>query len=146
MKITKAAPLSTLAKPDIDRLFDRYFGTRFNWLDTPLAETPWAPSLDFSETDKEYIVRIEAPGIAKDDFDIDLEGNVVTISGNRELTKEGHDEEMIWKEREEGKFVRSLRLPKTVVASKVAAEYLDGVLTVHLPKAEPTVKSKIVVK
>lgn len=146
MKLVKTSPMTRSLSPDVDRVFDRLFGTRFAGLESPIFETAWTPPLDFSETEKEYLLKIEAPGIEKDAFDINLEGNVVTISGRREIYKEGEEEELIWKEREEGKFVRSVRLPKAVQPTKVSAEYHDGILTVHLPKAEPTVKSKIVVK
>ena len=146
MKLVKANPITESMSPEINRIFDRFFGPRLTGLDTPIFETAWAPSLDFSETDTEYLLRIEAPGMEKDAFDVSLEGNVVTVSGRRELTKDMENEELIWHEREEGKFVRSIRLPKAVQPTKVSAEYANGVLTVHLPKAEQTQKSKIVVK
>ena len=148
MKLIKRSPMGT----DIERVFDRVFPTfdrfypaRFNW-DVPVLETEWAPQVDFSETDKEFILRVEAPGVKKDDFDISLEGNLLTVSGHREIMKQEETEETIWKEREEGRFVRCMRVPKAVQAEKVAAMYEDGILTVRVPKAEPTVKSRIPVK
>lgn len=148
MKLVRRNPAGT----EIERAFDRFFPTfdrflpaRFNW-DLPVFETEWAPQIDFSETEKEFILRLEAPGVKKDDFDITLEGNLLTITGHRELVQQEEAEETIWKEREEGRFVRCLRMPKAVQADKVAANYEDGILTVRIPKAEPTVKSKVTVK
>ena len=106
----------------------------------------WNPSLDFSDTDKEYIVRMEVPGIPKENLDIQVEGQVLTLTGHREIRKESEHEEFFWKEREEGRFVRTLRLPAPVVVEKIQAIVQDGIMTVHLPKAEPVVKNKITIK
>ena len=148
MKLIKRSPMGT----DVERVFERFFPTfdrffpaRFNW-DLPVLETEWAPQVDFSETEKEFILRLEAPGVKKDDFDITVEGNLLTVTGHREMVTQEETEATIWKEREEGRFVRCLRLPKAVKADTVAANYEDGILTVRVPKAEPTVKSKVMVK
>jgi HSP20 family protein len=109
-------------------------------------ETVWAPSVDLTETEKEFVARLEAPGVNKENMDVNLEGNVLTISGRREFRKDEETEEYIWREREEGKFVRSLRMPKPVQEGKVTATYEDGVLTVRLLKTEPTVKTRIAIK
>jgi len=65
----------------------------------------------------------EAPGVHRENMDVGLEGNVLTLSGRREFWKDEESEEYIWKEREQGKFVRSLRLPKPVQEGKVTATY-----------------------
>ncbi len=134
----------------MERLFDRFFGPGFpfpRFFETaPITETEWAPSLDLSETDKEYVARVEAPGVHKENMDVNLDGNVLTVSGKRETRMEKEEEEYIWKEREEGRFVRSIRLPKAVDPDKVDASYQDGVLTIRLPKREPALKSKVAIK
>lgn len=147
MKVTKAPRTPVpLARTDFERIFDRFLTPSFLMKDAPLFETDWAPALDFSELDHEYVVRLEAPGIHRENLDVNLEGQMLTLSGKRELRKEQDSEEFIWKEREEGRFVRSLRIPQPVNAEKVVAAYQDGVLIVHLPKEEPAVKSKIAIK
>ncbi|HXV85525.1 MAG TPA: Hsp20/alpha crystallin family protein [Gemmatimonadales bacterium] len=151
MKLMKAPPTLAPFRTELDRVFDRFFKPT-DWMrpyefpDVKVFETVWAPSVDLSETEKEYVVRLEAPGVNKENMDVSLENNVLTLSGTREVRKEGEGEEYIWKEREEGKFVRSLRLPKAVVEGKVLATYEDGILVVRLPKAEPTIKSRIAIK
>lgn len=148
MKLIKRSPMGTEVERVFDRVFptlDRFFPARFNW-DLPVLETEWAPQVDFSETEAEFLLRLEAPGVKKEDFDITIEGNLLTVSGHREMVKQEETEETIWKEREEGRFVRCMRLPKVVKADKVAASYEDGILTVRVPKAEPTMKSRILVK
>jgi HSP20 family protein len=151
MKLMKAPPMLAPFRTEIDRVFDRFFKPTellrpFEFPEVKVFETVWAPSVDLSETDKEYVVHLEAPGIHKENLDVSLENNVLTLSGTREMHKEEEGEEYIWREREEGRFVRSLRLPKGVVEGKVLATYEDGVLVIRLPKAEPTIKSKIAIK
>jgi HSP20 family protein len=151
MKLMKAPQTLAPLRTEIDRVFDRFFKP-IDWMrpyefpEIKVFETAWAPSVDLSETDKEYVVRLEAPGVHKENMDVSLENNVLTLSGKREVRKQEEGEEYIWKEREEGTFVRSLRLPKAVVEGKITAMYEDGILVVRLPKAEPTVKSKIAIK
>ena len=148
MKLTKAGtPTPTLFRPEIERIFDRFFGPMgFEVPEMKAFETVWAPSVDLTETDKGFVVRLEAPGVNKENMDVGLDGNVLTISGRREFRKDEETEEYIWREREEGRFVRSLRMPKPVQEGKVTATYEDGILTVHLLKTEPTVKTKIAIK
>jgi HSP20 family protein len=148
MKLTKGGtPTPTLYKPEIERLFDRFFGPLgFELPEMKVFETVWAPSVDLTETDKEFVVRLEVPGVHKENLDVNLDANVLTISGNREFRKDEETEQYIWKEREEGKFVRSLRMPKPVQEGKVEAMYENGVLTVRLLKTEPTVKTRIAIK
>jgi HSP20 family protein len=146
MKLTKATPPVPRLRQELDRLFERFFEVPFGRFEVPLVETEWAPALDCSETDKEFVVRLEVPGVHRENLDVALEQNVLTISGKREFRKEQETEEYIWREREEGKFVRSLRLPKPVDADKVVAVYQDGLLTLRIPKTEPAVKTKIAIK
>ncbi len=147
MKIMKATPAFGATKQDFDRVFDRFFEPNFWPLSTARAiENLWEPTLDFSETTKEFIVRLEAPGMARDDFDVDVDGNLLTLSGKRELRKEEKGEDYLWQERQEGRFLRTIRLPVAVQATKIEASYADGVLTVKLPKAEPSTKTKVAIK
>ncbi len=146
MKLTKAAPPVPRVRPDFERIIDRMLEFPFARIEAPLVETEWAPALDCSETDKEFIVRLEVPGVHKENLDVSLEQNLLTISGKREFRREHESEEYIWREREEGKFVRSLRLPKAVDPEDVTATYEEGVLTLRLPKKEPALKSRITIE
>jgi HSP20 family protein len=147
MKIMKAAPAYATAKQDFDRVFDRFFEPTFFPLGAPRTlETMWEPTLDISETEKEFLVRLEAPGMARDDFDVDLDRNLLTLSGKRELRKEEKGEDYLWQERQEGRFLRTIRLPAEVQENKIEAVYTDGVLTVKLPKAVLTAKTKVTIK
>ena len=151
MRVMKAAPIVGKVKEDIDRLFDRMFSTPFAMepLFPPFDQSnegTWMPVFDLAETDKEYVLRLEAPGIHRENLDIALRDHVLTISGKREVTQEGNGESYLWKEREFGRFVRTMRLPTAVTENKIEATYQDGVLVVHLPKAVPAPANKILIK
>lgn len=147
MKLTKAAPTSVATvRDEFDRLFDRMLNTGIFGAAPRVFEAMWSPSLDFSENEKEYIVRLEAPGIPREDLEVNLDGQSLTISGRRDFEKEEKTEEYFWREREAGRFVRTVQLPSAVDKSKIAASYQDGIMTMRLPKAEPTVKTRIQIK
>lgn len=90
-----------------------------------------APALDLYESDEQYTVRLEAPGARKEDFDISLEDDVLTISGNRRSDSE------------QSSFRRSVKLPAVVKGEAVQAAYEQGILSVSLPKAEESKPRKI---
>jgi len=92
--------------------------------------------LDVYENKEDLVVRAELPGMKKEEINISLHENTVTISGERKNEKRYEGSETSREERFYGRFTRSFQLPKTVDASKVKANYKDGVLTVTLPKAE----------
>ena len=146
MKLAKLNPiLGNVEK--IDRLFDPFFtGPLFPELMVKGFEGTWVPTLDLAENDAAFMVQIEVPGMPKENLDVKLTGEVLTISGHREAAKEVPGENFLYREREAGKFVRTLRLPVPVVEGKIEAHYTDGVLKVTLPKAAPAVRSKITIK
>lgn len=146
MAIVKAQPVFSGVRRDMDRFFDRLFEPRLPGFEATPIEATWMPSLDFSENDKEYLVRIEVAEIPKENLDVTLDGNVLTISGHRETSDERKTERYIWREREEGTFQRSVRIPHAVMDADINAVCSDGVLTVRIPKASKEVASKILIK
>jgi HSP20 family protein len=151
MKLTKTpAGIPTIVR-DIDEVIDRFFTppVMFPLFGTePLRKVTetWLPALDLTETEKEFVIRAEVPGIPRENLDVQLEGDVVTLTGHREKLVRETDEQVLWEEREAGKFMRNIRLPKPVEPNKVEAHYADGVLTIHLPKVEVQPRNKIVIK
>lgn len=95
-----------------------------------------APSLDMSESDNALDVRMDLPGITAKDIDIQVTGNMLTVSGERKEEKEEKGKTFHRAERRYGRFSRSVTLPCSVDENEVAAEYHDGVLLIKLPKAE----------
>ena len=152
MRVAKLAPMTGKVGEEVERFFDRFLAPGFLAENVfppfPLetAGTEWYPMLDLTETTDEFIVRIEASGIHKENMDISLTGTLLTISGRRELMTEGSGETYLRREREIGKFVRTIRLPAPVVEKEVKAMYQDGVLVIHLPKVAPAVANRIVIK
>jgi len=95
----------------------------------------WAPAVDVQETDKEYLIKADLPEIKKDDMKIAIDEGVLSMEGERKQEKEEKNKKFHKVERIYGKFVRRMALPSDVDEGKVTAEFKDGVLNVHLPKA-----------
>jgi HSP20 family protein len=106
----------------------------------------WAPPLDLYEDKDNIILTAELPGLKKEDIDISLHDDVITISGERRNEKKYEGSETSRQERFFGRFTRSLTLPKPVNASKVKAAYKDGTLTVTLPKSEEAKPRQIAIQ
>ncbi|HET9294861.1 MAG TPA: Hsp20/alpha crystallin family protein [Gemmatimonadales bacterium] len=150
MRVVKAAPVLERVKDDIDRVFDRFFPAPFfaePAFRTYEGTTPvWMPAFDLVETEKDYVIRLDAPGAHRENLDINLTANLLTIVGRRELPAAEKMENYLYREREWGKFTRTIRLPTDILADKIEATYHDGVLTVHLPKVPTAVANKIMIK
>ena len=114
-------------------------------LASPASQTArgWTPALDIYEDADHVTVKLEAAGLKKEDFDISLHDDNLTISGERKAETERREGESFRSERFFGQFGRTVTLPAPVKADGVAATYADGVLTVTLPKAEEAKPRKI---
>ncbi len=147
MKLIKTAPMLPVAGRDWNNFFDRLFTSPLFPERAPIGTSlrTWEPALDLSETEKEFVARLEVPGFHKENLDVHYDGEMLVLSGHRTLQKDQEGEDFLWHEREEGQFMRSIRLPKPVDEKKVKAEYQEGVLTVSLPKVAPTPKAKIAI-
>ncbi|KAJ3210708.1 hypothetical protein HDU83_004645 [Entophlyctis luteolus] len=95
---------------------------------------PFIPRMDLSESDQGYILHTDVPGVKKNELDINVKENVLTISGERTSNKEIKEEQRHLVERSYGKFSRSLRLPNDADADRVAASMENGVLQLVFPK------------
>jgi len=114
--------------------------------DEAMALVDWAPAVDVMETDDEFQIRAELPGVEKKDVKLSVENGVLLISGHREQEKEEKGKRYHKIERAYGNFARSFTVPETVDAEKVTAEFKNGVLTVRLPKSEKARPKSIEVK
>ena len=108
---------------ELDRLFE-----------SPM--TGWAPALDVHEDADNFNIRVELPGLKREDIGVSLQDGALVISGERQSEKVEEGVEVHRQERYCGKFQRVLTLPAPVAADKVKAQYKDGILTVTLPKTE----------
>ena len=140
---------STLAslRSDIDRLFDAFVREPFGALDWPLRESgTWSPAVDLAESDTEYTVRAELPGLDPKDLDISVTENQVVLSGEKKETTETHEKGYYHTESRYGSFRRSITLPGPIDSTNVEAEYKGGVLTIHLAKSPENAPKRIEVK
>jgi HSP20 family protein len=103
----------------------------------------WSPQVDISEDDQEYLIKADLPEMKKDDVSVVVEDGIVSVSGERKTEKEEKKKKYHRIERSYGSFRRGFLVPEDADASKVAAEFKEGVLKVHLPKSA-TAKPKAV--
>jgi HSP20 family protein len=123
-----------------NRLFDQTREDNADYLGA------WSPAVDIYDKGNEVVIHAEIPGMKKDDIDVRVENNVLTIRGKKERQEEVKEEGYFRTERSYGMFSRSFSLPSTVDVTKIGAEYKDGVLTLSVPKAEEAKPRQIDVK
>ncbi|MCZ6857163.1 MAG: Hsp20/alpha crystallin family protein [Gemmatimonadetes bacterium] len=118
---------------DVGLEFDRLFSTTVG---APTL-TAWSPAVDVRESDDDFVVTAELPGLAKDTVDITIENGVLSLCGEKKEEREEGvgDSGRYALERRYGRFQRSFSLPRGVDADNVSAEFSDGILTVTLPKS-----------
>jgi HSP20 family protein len=140
MKLVHYGP--SVVWPTINRLSN--LGNELSELfEAPLAG--WLPALDVQENKDNFTVRVELPGLKREDIEVSLEDGALTISGERKTETPAEGTEVHRQERYYGKFSRVLTLPTAVSADKVKAQYKDGILTVTLAKAEEAKPRQIIV-
>jgi HSP20 family protein len=130
---------------EFEDLVNRFFGPD-PWFSSRLFGQGFSPAVDVKETETEFIVKAEMPGIDQEDLSVSLTGDVLTISGEKKEEKEEKGENLFRIERSFGSFSRSLTVPVEIQEDKIEAKYRDGVLTLRLPKAESTKKKSIDIK
>ena len=132
---------------EMERWMDEVFRLRTPrvWWRVP-AEVGWMPSVEMYEKPDKFVVRAELPGLKKEEVDISVVGDTLTISGERKAETEVKDEEYLRCELCYGKFSRSVTFPAAVDTTKVEASYENGILEVTVPKAEKVKPKKIEVK
>jgi HSP20 family protein len=96
----------------------------------------WVPALDVSENEHEYLIKAEIPEVKKEDVKVTVENGVLTFRGERRLDQEEKTRKYHRVERSYGSFLRSLAMPDDADPDKVAAEFKDGLLHIHLLKSE----------
>lgn len=129
----------------MDRLFEEFLSPMrlFEWEREDLRERAWMPAVDIAETEADYQIHAELPGVDKNEVDITVENGVLTLKGERsfEEKKEGKNFHRI--ERSYGAFSRSFVLPTEVDGEHVKASFDNGILSVSVPKAEKAKPRKI---
>jgi HSP20 family protein len=130
-------------RKEMERLFDRFLEPA--WSEMPTVGD-WAPTVDVSEDKDAVTVKAELPGVEQKDIAVSLQDGVLTIKGEKRAEKEEKDKRYHRVERSYGAFYRSIQLPSTVDAGKVAATFKDGVVTITAPKAPEAKGTMIPIK
>ena len=137
MTLTRWSPVRDFAAVEVD-LLNRMLDTAFGG--EALAQGAWMPPVDIYETaEQDVIVKVDLPGLKRDEIKVTFENQVLSIEGQRQATPEnveGGQNRAHRLERSHGPFRRSFTLPATVDAARVDASYQDGVLVVKLPRRE----------
>jgi HSP20 family protein len=118
---------------EFNRLFDTFLR---NGGRGELQARRWVPAMDLVETDDHLVLRADLPGMSKDDVNIEVEDNVLTVSGERTTEHEDKIDGYYRIERAFGSFSRSLTLPHGIDSDGIGADFTDGVLEVRIPKPE----------
>src|SRR5213078_4107017 len=146
MSITRYDPFRDLRtlQEEVNRLFTGNVARAFD--DEGIARGSWSPNVDIYENKDQIVLEAELPGMNRDDFDLSVENNVITLRGERHFEKKDETDNYHRVERAYGGFTRSFTLPNTVSAEGATAEYKNGVLRVTLPKREETKARRIEIK
>jgi HSP20 family protein len=144
MDIVRWEPFEGLSRIQsrINDLFDDTFGRSRA---QQSAAGIWFPAVDVLESKDAYLIRAELPGMKKEDFNLEIHDGSLTLSGERKLEQAADGVEYHRVERLTGKFTRSFFLPQTVKSDAIKATYRDGILEIHVPKAEEAKPKQITV-
>jgi HSP20 family protein len=129
---------------DMNRLFDTFFQGR-GVSAGGNGVRRWIPPMDLTETDDQFVLRADLPGLDENDVEIEIKDGVLTISGERETEHEERKEGFHRVERASGRFLRSLDLPDGIDAGAVTAEFDRGVLEVRIPKPEERQPTRVAI-
>jgi HSP20 family protein len=136
MAIVRFDPFRDLAvlQDRMNRMFNDAWSNRQE--DHLMNRGTWVPPVDIYEADGELVMKVELPDMKREDIELTVENNALTVRGERKLSEDIKQENFHRVERAYGSFVRTFSLPVTVDPTKVGAEYKNGVLTVKLPFRE----------
>jgi len=134
-QMTRYSPTGTLRdlQREVDDIFDRFFNQGSGDQSTSAV---WSPRTDLMEADHSYRIRLDLPGMTKEDISVNLQNNTLTVRGERTSDRTDENGEYVRVERAFGTFHRTFTLPDAVDAESIEASYEDGVLTINVPKTE----------
>ncbi|MGZ4982880.1 MAG: Hsp20/alpha crystallin family protein [Chthoniobacterales bacterium] len=128
---------------EVQNRLGTFLGTfpRFGNGNGGLKLADWAPQVDIIEDEKEYLVKADLPEMKKEEIKVTMEDGILSISGERKVEKEEKNKKFHRMERAYGKFARTFMMPEDADPSKIAAEFKEGILKVHVLK-NPVAKAK----
>jgi HSP20 family protein len=135
----------TSMQNEMNRLFNTFFDTPTTGNGSGDALRRWTPAMDLVETDEHFVLKADLPGLSEADVNVEVEDNVLTLSGERKAEHEDKREGYVRVERAFGSFRRSLTLPEGVDPEAVQATFDNGVLEVRIPKPEERKPRKVAI-
>ena len=136
MNLVRYNPNSVDLLDNVSRWFD-------DFLVEPTLGRPVLPAVDIRETDSDYLMEVELPGLSEKDVEVKLDNTLLTISSNRDEKKEEKKNGYVLRERRAARFSRSFVLPEGVDREKITAEFKNGILRLSFPKV-PAAKPKTI--
>jgi HSP20 family protein len=134
----------TSIQNEMNRLFNTFFDTPTTGNGgTGTSPRRWVPAMDLVETDDSFVLKADLPGLTEGDVNVEVEDNVLTVSGERKAEHEDKREGYVRVERSYGTFRRSLTLPEGIDPEAVQASFENGVLEVRIPKPEERKPRKV---
>jgi HSP20 family protein len=130
---------------EFERMFRSFLGGGGSE-SAPTTAGAWSPALDVEETEDAFVLHVELPGCRPEDVEVNLEENVLTVTGERRFYDEREAEGFRRIERRFGRFHRAVRLPDRVATDRVEASFDNGLLTINVPKAEESKPRRIQVR
>ncbi len=130
-------PMLRKNRGNVPSFIDEFFGR--DWMDSVFSDQPGisTPAVNVKENNDDFLIEVAAPGLEKNDFKIDLDNNVLSISSEKEIRNEDKEEgRYMRREFSYTSFSRSFSLPEAVDAEKIKAKHKDGILTITIPKRE----------
>ena len=125
---------------EVEQMMHQAFG---HSLENGTSRLSYSPLMNVSETESDYLIMMDLPGVERKDVNVNLSNGILTISGERKTSEKGDDNNRIWHETSYGAFSRSFELTSDIVEEKIKAKFTNGVLNISIPKAEeikPAVK------
>jgi len=146
MAVVKWDPLRDLLsiQERMNRLFEQTLSR--SRAEEGIAASTWSPAVDIYETPETIVMKAELPGLSREDIEIHIRDNTLTLRGERRFAKDVQQENYLRIERAYGAFQRSFTLPATMQQDKIRAVFRDGVLELTLPKAEEAKPKKIAIE
>ncbi|MDP6532669.1 MAG: Hsp20/alpha crystallin family protein [Candidatus Marinimicrobia bacterium] len=140
MKLIKWTPQQSMFG-DFDRMLNEVFGDGWNLPLMGSGRSNWVPAIDIAESDLNFRISADLPGLSKKDVKIELHDGVLTVRGERAVENDSDDGNFHRRERSFGAFERSFHLPEEVLENKITAGFKNGQLNITLPKSK-VVQSK----
>ena len=125
---------------DVEQMMHQAFG---NSLENGIKGLSYSPLMNISETESDYLVMMDLPGVGKKDVEVNLSNGILTVSGERKTSAKSDENNRIWHETTYGTFSRSFEFTSDIVEEKIKAKFNNGILNITIPKAEeikPAVK------